>query len=70
MILSCSRTYLSFDTFRPTNIDSIIDDINQSEMLYGMNFLGFPNHEIQLKVGVPVVPVSYTHLTLPTKRIV
>ena len=24
-------------------------------MLHGMNFSGFPNHEIQLKVGVPVI---------------
>ena len=55
MIPGYSHTYLSSDTFLPTNIDSVIDDINPPEMLHGMNFLGFPNHEIQLKVGVPVV---------------
>ena len=29
--------------------------INPPELLHGMNFLGFPNHEIKLKVGAPVV---------------
>jgi len=55
MIPGCSRTYLSSDTFLSTNIDSDIDDINPLEMLHGMNFPGFPNREIQLKVGVPIV---------------
>jgi len=55
MVPGSSRTYLSSDTFLPTNIDSVIDDINPPEMLHGMNFSGFLNHEIQLKVGVPIV---------------
>jgi len=54
MVLGCSRTYLSSYTFRPAKINSIIDDINPPEMLHGMNFSGFPNHKIQLKVGVPL----------------
>jgi len=55
MIPNCSRTNLSSDTCLSTNIDSFIDEINALEMLHGMNFSGFLNHEIQLKVGVPVV---------------
>jgi len=55
MVPRNSRTYLSSDIFLPTNIASVIDDINPLEMLHDMNFSGFPNHEIQLKVGVPVV---------------
>ena len=55
LLLSSSRTYLSTDTFLPTNTDSIIDDTNPLAILHGMNFSGFPNHTIQLKVGAPAV---------------
>ena len=55
MLPSSSRTYLSSDTFLTTNIDFVIDDINPPEILHGMNFLGFLNHAIQLKVGASIV---------------
>jgi len=55
MLLNSSQTYMSSDTFLPTNIDYVINDINPPEILHGMNFLGFPNHAIQLKVSAPIV---------------
>ena len=55
MLPNNSHTYLSSDIFLPTNIDFIIDDIYPSQMLHGMNFSEFLNHEIQLKVGAPIV---------------
>ena len=51
MLPGSSCTYMSSDTFRGTNINFVIDDINPPEMLHGMNFSAFPNHAIQLKVG-------------------
>lgn len=50
-----THTYLSSDTFLPCTTNSYIDDINPPELLHGMNFSGFPNHEVVLKVGAPVV---------------
>ena len=64
MIPSCSRTYLSSNTFLPTNIDSVIDDIDPPKMVHGMNFSGFPNHEIGLKVRVPVVLLRNLDLSI------
>ena len=55
MLLNSSQTYMSSDTFLPTNIDYVINDINPPEILHGMNFLGFLNHAIQLKVGASIV---------------
>jgi len=55
MLPGSSRIYMSSDTFLPTKINSVIDDINPLDMLHGMNFSSFPNHEIQLEVGAPVV---------------
>ena len=46
---------MRFDTFLPCTINSYIDDINPPKLLHGMNFSGFPNHEVQLKVGASFV---------------
>ena len=55
LLLGNSHSYLSSDTFLPSNTDSIIDDINPPTLLHGMSFLDFLNHEIKLKAGAPVV---------------
>jgi len=54
MLPGNSHMCLSSDTFLSSNIDSIIDDINPPVLLHGMNFSGFSNHEIKLKIGALV----------------
>ena len=53
MLHSNNSTYMSFDAFLGTNIDFVNDYINLPKMLHDMNFSGFLNHVIQLKVGAP-----------------
>ena len=55
MVPSIGRTYISSNKFLGTKIDSVIDYINPPETLHDMNFWGFPNYAIQLKVGAAVV---------------
>ncbi|KAK7360203.1 hypothetical protein VNO77_02185 [Canavalia gladiata] len=51
-----SRTYLSFDNASNMNEHSIkVDDIHTSEFLNTINFSGLPNHEIKLKISVPII---------------
>ena len=51
--------------FDPVNIRYTLDTVNMS--VYNMHNL---TRYCFVPVNGPVIPVSYTHLTLPTKRIV
>ena len=55
---------LKFDTYGNVSLIHITDIHGQLKPIY------FREPEINLGVGNATGPVSYTHLTLPTKRIV
>jgi len=50
-----AHIYRSSDTFYESTDHPDTDDINPPKILYGLNISGLPNHEIHLKVGIPVV---------------
>ena len=55
MLPKSCHTYLSSGTFQESSEHPDIDDIHPPEILHGLTFSGLPNHEIQLKIGAPVV---------------
>ena len=55
MLPGTCLTYLSSDAFQESNEYPDIDDIHPPKIRHGLTFSGFPNYEIQWKIGAPVV---------------
>ena len=55
MLPGSCHTCLSSDTFQESSEHLNIDDIHLPEIRHGLTFSSLPNHEIQLKIGAPVV---------------
>jgi ATP-dependent DNA helicase PIF1 len=55
-ILDEEKTYLSYDTPHARNVDSdAVDDVHTLKFLNTISASDLPNHNLRLKVGVPVM---------------